>query len=70
MLGKIAHDATIAGFGGRPAHHKFAHGARHQLDGTPPIYDSYHCSRYNTNTGRLTAAMFESVFSRIVADLR
>ncbi|MGX1305481.1 uracil-DNA glycosylase family 4 [Amorphus suaedae] len=69
VLGKIAHDATIAGFGGKPSRHKFAHGARHRLDGTPPIYDSYHCSRYNTNTGRLTAAMFESVFGQIVSDL-
>ena len=69
MLGKIAHDATIAGLGGKPSRHKFAHGAVHHLDGLPPLYDSYHCSRYNTNTGRLTAEMFEAVFARIAADL-
>ncbi|MEW5421887.1 uracil-DNA glycosylase [Amorphus sp. 3PC139-8] len=68
-LGKIAHDATIVALGDRPARHKFAHGTVHQLPDAPRLYDSYHCSRYNTNTGRLTAEMFESVFKRIVGDL-
>jgi len=51
--------------GARLAAHPFAHGARHDIGGLE-IFDSYHCSRYNTNTGRLTPAMFEAVF----ADLR
>jgi uracil-DNA glycosylase len=46
----------------------FAHGAVHALDGLR-LYDSYHCSRYNTNTGVLTTAMFESVFAKVRADL-
>ncbi|WP_018697673.1 uracil-DNA glycosylase [Amorphus coralli] len=70
VLGKIAHDATIAGLGGKPSRHKFAHGAVHRLDGVPAIYDSYHCSRYNTNTRRLTPEMFEAVFAQITADLQ
>ncbi|MDQ0316087.1 uracil-DNA glycosylase [Amorphus orientalis] len=68
-LGKIAHDAIVATFGERPSRHKFAHGAVHRLPGAPAIYDSYHCSRYNTNTGRLTPEMFEAVFARIADDL-
>jgi uracil-DNA glycosylase len=49
--------------------HPFAHGAVHEC-GAFRLYDSYHCSRYNTNTGVLTAEMFEAVFARIAADLR
>jgi uracil-DNA glycosylase len=60
-LGKISHDATIRTLGGKLSAHPFAHGARHSLGGYE-IVDSYHCSRYNTNTGRLTTAMFEAVF--------
>jgi uracil-DNA glycosylase len=60
-LGKISHDATIRTLGGKLSAFPFAHGARHKL-GDYIVYDSYHCSRYNTNTGRLTATMFESVF--------
>ncbi|GBF57257.1 hypothetical protein PbB2_00922 [Candidatus Phycosocius bacilliformis] len=66
-LGKISHDATIRVLGGKPSAHKFAHGAVHEIAGMR-LYDSYHCSRYNTNTGRLTTAMFEAVFARIQAD--
>ena len=44
------------------ATHPFAHGARHALASGAALFDSYHCSRYNTNTGRLTPAMFRSVF--------
>jgi uracil-DNA glycosylase family 4 len=61
-LGKIAHDATVRCFGGRLSAFPFAHGAVHALQGRRHLVDSYHCSRYNTNTGRLTAAMFGDVF--------
>jgi uracil-DNA glycosylase len=64
-LGKISHDATIRTLGGKLSAHPFAHGARHKLAGYD-VFDSYHCSRYNTNTGRLTAAMFEAVFEAAV----
>ena len=59
-LGRIAHESVLRGFGLRLADHKFAHGAAHDLGNGLRLYDSYHCSRYNTNTGRLTEAMFES----------
>jgi uracil-DNA glycosylase len=64
-LGKISHDATIKSLGGRLSAYPFAHGARHQI-GDYQIIDSYHCSRYNTNTGRLTTAMFEDVFKAAI----
>lgn len=60
-LGKISHDATIRALGGKLSAHTFAHGARHEVGGYQ-VFDSYHCSRYNTNTGRLTTKMFENVF--------
>ncbi len=63
-LGKIAHDQVLAAHGLRLSHHKFAHGARHDLGGLA-LFDSYHCSRYNTNTGVLTPEMFRSVFSAV-----
>ena len=62
-LGKIAHDSIIRMEGLRLADHKFAHGAEHRLSGGRVLIDSYHCSRYNLNTGRLTVAMFEEVFT-------
>ncbi len=65
-LGKISHDATIRTLGGKLSAHPFGHGAQHKLCNFR-IYDSYHCSRYNTNTGRLTAAMFEDVFEAALA---
>lgn len=61
-LGRIAHDSTLAALGRAPKTAPFAHGARHDISARLTLFDSYHCSRYNTNTGRLTAAMFESVF--------
>jgi uracil-DNA glycosylase family 4 len=67
-LGKIAHDNTLRALGARIAAHKFAHQAQHDIpfaDRTLRVFDSYHCSRYNTNTGRLTEAMFDNVFSDI-----
>lgn len=65
-LGKIAHDSTLALFGMKASAHKFAHGARHALGAGVVLFDSYHCSRLNTNTGRLT----ESMFAAVVADIR
>lgn len=64
-LGRIAHDQTLAALGLRKALHGFAHGARHALPDGRVLFDSYHCSRYNTNTGRLTPAMFGEVFQAI-----
>jgi uracil-DNA glycosylase family 4 len=60
-LGGIAHRAIIKALGLRQVEFKFAHEALHDL-GPFRMLDSYHCSRYNTNTGRLTTEMFESVF--------
>ena len=68
-LGKIAHDQVIRALGLRVAAYKFAHEAVHALPGGLQLVDSYHCSRYNTNTRRLTPAMFESVMRR-ARDLR
>ncbi|MEM6414527.1 MAG: uracil-DNA glycosylase [Pseudomonadota bacterium] len=65
-LGKIAHDAVIRAFSGKLSQYKFAHGAKHALPKSKAVlFDSYHCSRYNTNTGRLTREMFFSVFTDI-----
>jgi len=63
-LGKIAHDSIIRLSGERLADHEFAHGAVHYLPDGRTLIDSYHCSRYNVNTGRLTLAMFEAVFEQ------
>jgi uracil-DNA glycosylase family 4 len=68
-LGRIAHDATLQALGRRPSASLFAHGARHALDNGAALFDSYHCSRYNTNTGRLTPAMFRAVFDDIARHL-
>ena len=65
-LGKVAHDSLCRSFGLPVARAKFAHGAEHLLPGGKRLIDSYHCSRYNQNTKRLDAAMFESVFERAV----
>jgi uracil-DNA glycosylase family 4 len=65
-LGKVAHDSIIRLSGERLADHKFAHGALHQLPDGRTLIDSYHCSRYNVNTGRLTVAMFEAAFEHAV----
>lgn len=62
-LGSLAHGAVLRSFGEIAARRPFAHNAVHRLDDRPTLVDSYHCSRYNTNTGKLTSAMFEEVFS-------
>ena len=61
-LGKVAHDSLCRSFGVPLARAKFAHGAVHELSGGKRLIDSYHCSRYNQNTRRLDAGMFEAVF--------
>lgn len=63
-LGAIGHRALIRALGLRQADYPFGHAAEHVIDGRFLLLDSYHCSRYNTNTGRLTAAMFRAVFAR------
>lgn len=66
-LGKIAHDSVVRALGLRLAEHKFAHAAEHALPGDRTLIDSYHCSRYNTNTRRLTPEMFDTVMARAAA---
>ena len=68
-LGRVAHESLLTTLGARRADHPFAHGARHALADGLTLYDSYHCSRYNTNTGRLTPEMFDAVFATIRTDL-
>ena len=68
VLGRVAHDSTLKVLGLRAAAAPFSHGAVHQA-GALKLYDSYHCSRYNTNTGVLTPQMFRSVFAKVRADL-
>jgi uracil-DNA glycosylase family 4 len=67
-LGRIAHDSVITALGARPARHAFGHGAVHAFP-RASLHDSYHCSRYNTNTRRLTPEMFRSVFAGVRARL-
>lgn len=62
-LGKIAHDAVLRAFDLKLSAHKFAHGAQHDMPGGITLFDSYHCSRYNTQTNRLTEEMFYGVFA-------
>ncbi|MET3838685.1 uracil-DNA glycosylase [Bradyrhizobium sp. OAE829] len=67
-LGRIAHESTLKALGLRNAAAPFAHGAVHTA-GPIKLYDSYHCSRYNTNTRVLTPEMFRNVFAKVRADL-
>ena len=62
VLGRIAHDTLLRTFSIPLKTHPFTHGAVHELETGLMIFDSYHCSRYNTNTNRLTTEMFEDVF--------
>jgi uracil-DNA glycosylase family 4 len=62
-LGKISHDSTVRTLGLRLKDHPFGHASEYELDDYT-LLSSYHCSRYNTNTGRLSAEMFEQVFAR------
>jgi len=63
-LGIIAHAAVLRACDLRPGQYRFAHAAEHRLRHDRVLIDSYHCSRYNTQTRRLTAAMFEAVIER------
>ncbi len=65
-LGAIAHGAVLRALGQRLSAHRFAHAALHTLAPGLVLADSYHCSRYNTNTGRLTESMFFNVFEQII----
>jgi len=67
-LGRIAHDSVLKPLKLKASQAPFGHGAVHQA-GAFKLYDSYHCSRYNTNTGVLTPDMFRSVFAKVKADL-
>jgi uracil-DNA glycosylase family 4 len=74
-LGTVAHHAVLLSLRLKAKNYPFGHGAVHQLPlsvglKAPRLYDSYHCSRYNTQTKRLTAEMFERVFETIVADIK
>jgi uracil-DNA glycosylase family 4 len=68
-LGRIAHDAVLDTLQLKKKDFPFAHGARHRLPGGLVLFDSYHCSRQNTNTGRLTTPMFEKVVGAAAASL-
>ena len=68
-LGRIAHDSALRALALKPAAYPFAHGAQHRLAGERLLVDSYHCSRYNTNTGRLTEPMFRAVFDTVARHL-
>ena len=63
-LGRIAHDAALKAMGEKRSRFAFGHGARHDVQALR-LFDSYHCSRYNTNTRVLTPAMFEDVFQAV-----
>ena len=65
-LGAVAHNAVLTAWGLKRAPWPFAHGAQHRCPGGVLLADSYHCSRYNTNTGRLTKAMFHEVFAALL----
>src|SRR5580700_9815899 len=67
-LGRVAHESALKALSLRSAAAPFAHGATHHA-GKLTLYDSYHCSRYNTNTRVLTPEMFRNVFARVKADL-
>jgi uracil-DNA glycosylase len=63
-LGRIAHESTVRALGGKLSAATFSHGNQHPL-GAMTLFSSYHCSRYNTNTGVLTPEMFRDVFASV-----
>ncbi len=69
ILGTVAHATVLTALGEKRARWPFGHGASHRLPGGLVLIDSYHCSRYNTNTGRLTEAMFHDVFRLVRTEL-
>ena len=66
-LGAVAHGSVLTAFAIKKSTSPFSHGARHELDYGLTLIDSYHCSRYNTNTGRLTTKMFHVVLQDVVS---
>lgn len=66
-LGAVAHSAILSAYNMKKSSSPFSHGARHNLSCKLVLMDSYHCSRYNTNTGRLTPNMFNKVFQEVVS---
>ena len=68
-LGRVAHESTLRALSQRVAAFPFAHGARHTIRDGLVLVDSFHCSRYNTNTGKLTTDMFRDVFRTVAAEL-
>ncbi|QEX22775.1 uracil-DNA glycosylase [Hypericibacter adhaerens] len=68
-LGSIAHDALLVAAGEKRSAFRFAHGALHRLGNGLTLADSYHCSRLNTNTGRLTEAMFDAVVATLKSEI-
>ncbi|MDA8011327.1 MAG: uracil-DNA glycosylase [Gammaproteobacteria bacterium] len=69
-LGGVAHRAVLRALGLKIGAYPFAHAARHELGNGLALFDSYHCSRYNTNTRRLTEEMFARVFAQVAARLK
>lgn len=69
-LGNVAHGAVLRALGLKAKDYPFGHAACHALPNGRVLYDSYHCSRYNTQTKRLTEAMFHAVFAAIEQDLK
>jgi uracil-DNA glycosylase family 4 len=67
-LGRIAHDTALVALGAKRSHFAFGHNAQHRV-GDLTLIDSYHCSRYNTNTGVLTTEMFHAVFAKVRAQI-
>jgi uracil-DNA glycosylase family 4 len=64
-LGQISHTSTLRALGEKPGGYKFGHGVLHHVSGNPAIINSYHCSRYNTQTRRLTEESFHAVFDQV-----
>ncbi len=69
-LGRIAHDSTLTALERARRPYPFAHGASHGVKVGLTLFDSFHCSRYNTNTGKLTPEMFRAVFRAAKEHLR
>lgn len=68
-LGRVSHETTIVALGKKRSTFPFSHGSQHTISDRIDLFDSYHCSRYNTNTGVLTTDMFRSVFASVRAYL-
>ncbi len=69
VLGRIAFEATLRASSLKPSQYSFSHGCTFDLGKSTKLFGSYHCSRYNTNTGRLTPVMFHRVFEQVTAHL-